>query len=343
MEMMKAILIERPFELSITEIPKPVIEKPDEVLIRVISGGICGSDIGIYTGTNSLATYPRIIGHEFGGRVEQVGSGVTGLKAGDVVAVDPVRSCGSCYACRHDRHNVCRSVEVVGVHRNGGFAEYVTAPANACHRIDTDRIPADLACLVEPYSIGAQVNSRADITADDTVLVMGSGPIGLGIMQVAKSRGAKVMMTDLVPERLEHALRSGADRVVNVKEEDLEKAVLEFAGGEGVSVACDSVCSLDSLPLAMKLVCPAGRVVELGLKDKPSAVPPVYFTKKEVSVFGSRLNNHRFPEVIRLFEEGLVRPEQMRTAVYPFTQAAEAFQLIREHPEKVCKVCLSFE
>ena len=103
---MKAIVVEKPFEIRIAEVEKPRITRGDEVLIRVISGGICGSDIGIYNGTNSLATYPRIIGHEYGGRIEEVGPEVTGLRPGDVVGVDPVRSCGHCYACSHHRHTV---------------------------------------------------------------------------------------------------------------------------------------------------------------------------------------------------------------------------------------------
>ncbi len=340
---MKAIVVEKPFEIKIAEVPKPQISAGNEVLIKVISGSICGSDVGIYNGTNSLASYPRIIGHEFGGRVEEVGSDVKNLHVGDIVAVDPVRSCGDCYACRHNRHNVCRSVEVVGVHRDGGFAEYVVAPAEDCYIVNTDKISADMACLVEPYSIGVQVNYRGEITANDTVLVMGSGPIGICIMQVAKARGARVMMTDIVPERLALALRAGADRVVDVRNEDLQAAVLEFAGGEGVSVACDSVCSLTSIPQAMDLVCPAGRVVVLGLKDKPSEIAQVAFTKKEVSVYGSRLNNYRFPEVISLFEEGRVHPEMIRSAAFRFEDVQQAFDLVMQHPEKICKVSLLFE
>jgi len=339
---MKSIVVEKPFVISVRETPKPELTRDDEVLIRVISGGICGSDIGIFNGTNSLATYPRIIGHEFGGRVEKVGSAVKALKEGDVVAVDPVRSCGHCYACSHNRHNVCREVEVVGVHRDGGFSEYVVAPAKNCYKIDTDKVPAHLCCMVEPYSIGVQVNYRGEITADDTVLVMGSGPIGICIMQVARARGARVMMTDIVPERLERAKALGAERVVNVKEEDLKAAVLEFSGGEGVAVAVDSVCSLTSLPEAIDLVCPAGRVVVLGLKDKPSEIAQVAFTKKETTVVGSRLNNNRFPEVIEMFEDGRLKPETLCSATYGFTDVGDAIKRIREHPEQVCKVCLRF-
>ena len=135
---MKAIKVIEPFKVEIVDVPKPVIERKDDVIIRITSGGICGSDIGIYNGTNSLATYPRLIGHEFGGIVTEVGEAVTAVKPGDKVAVDPVRSCGHCYACRIGRHNVCSTLEVMGVHRDGGFAEYVSAPEANVHIFQND-------------------------------------------------------------------------------------------------------------------------------------------------------------------------------------------------------------
>ncbi|MEG2258792.1 MAG: alcohol dehydrogenase catalytic domain-containing protein [Oscillospiraceae bacterium] len=153
---MKAVVVESPFNIKISDVPAPKIENPDEVLIKVKCGGICGSDIGIYKGTNSLASYPRIIGHEFGGFVEAVGSKVKNLKVGDLVAVDPVRPCGHCYACTHDRYNVCNDLEVIGVHRDGGFAEYAVAPEKNVYKLDPNKVPAELSCLVEPYSIGVQ-------------------------------------------------------------------------------------------------------------------------------------------------------------------------------------------
>lgn len=340
---MKAVVVDEPFKLRIAEVPNPEIKADDEVLIKVVAGGICGSDVGIYKGTNSLATYPRLIGHEYGGEVVEVGPAVKNVKVGDVVAVDPVRYCGHCYACTHGRHNVCSTLEVTGVHRDGGFAEYVVAPAEACYPLDTTKISKDLAGLVEPYSIGCQVNHRAETGEGDKVLVMGSGPIGATIMQFAKARGAWVMMTDIVDERLAKVKDMGADVVVNVAKEDLKEAVMKYTDNEGMTVVVDSVCSVDSFPQALDLACPAGRVVTLGTGAKPSAISEVDFTKKELNVVGSRLSNFRFPEVIEAFEKGLVTPEKLRTHTFHFTEAQKAFDFMKEHPEEVCKVALSFE
>lgn len=340
---MKAIVVDEPFKMKIKEMPMPEVSAHDEVLIKVICGGICGSDIGIYNGSNSLATYPRIIGHEFGGEIVKIGPGVKNVKVGDKVAVDPVRSCQKCYACTHDRHNVCSTLEVTGVHRDGGFAEYVVAPESAVYKVDTAKIPEDLICLVEPYSIGMQVNYRGRIQEGDKVLIMGSGPIGVAIMQVAKSRGALVMMTDLIDARLERAKYMGTDLTVNVSKEDLKQAVLDFTYGEGMPVVVDSVCSVDSLPQALDLACPAGRVITLGLGNKPSQIPQVAITKKEIDVIGSRLSNYHFKEVIEGFESGVLTPEKMCTNSFPFTKVEEAIELIQKHPEKVCKVTLNFD
>ena len=340
---MKAVLVDKPFEIRVAEVPKPEIKNPDDVLIRVKYGSICGSDIGIYKGTNSLATYPRLIGHEYGGVVEEIGPGVKDLKVGDVVAVDPVRSCGHCYACRSNRHNVCNTLEVTGVHRDGGFAEYVVAPEYASYKIDTDKVPLEVISLVEPYSIGMQVNHRGRIAAGDKVLVMGSGPIGITVMQVAKARGAQVMMTDLLDARLERAKALGADIVVNVKEKDLEAEVMAWTDGEGMPVIVDSVCIPSSFEQAVSLTSAAGRVVTLGLVNKPSAIASVQLVKKELDVVGSRLSNYRFPEVIKGFEDGSLTPAGIITSKFHFTEAEKAVKHLIENPADECKVVLSFE
>lgn len=340
---MKAVLVEKPGALKITDLPKPEITSPDQVLIRVLCGGICGSDVGIYKGTNSLASYPRIIGHEFGGRVEAVGGAVTAVKPGDYVAVDPVITCGHCYACTHGRHNVCSTLQVMGVHAQGGFSEYALVTEDAVYKVDVTKIAKELLCFVEPYSIGAEVNNRAYVTEGDKVLVMGSGPIGVAVMQVAKTRGAQVLMTDLVDSRLDRAADMGADRVLNTGEGDLRQAVMDFTGGEGMPVVVDTVCQPWSLEQAVSLTCPAGRVVVLSTGSEPAAVVPADVTKKELDILGSRLSNHCFPEVITLLEQGKLSPEKMQTSVYHYTQAQEAMERVMNHPETECKVILRFD
>ncbi|MDO5090966.1 MAG: zinc-binding alcohol dehydrogenase family protein [Cardiobacteriaceae bacterium] len=339
---MKAVLVKEPLNVAIVELPMPEITGPDEVLIKVVSGGICGSDIGIFSGGNALATYPRVIGHEFAGHVAAVGSGVKDLAEGDLVVADIVNSCGQCYACRSGHHNVCATLQVTGVHRDGGFAEYCKTTRDKIYKLDAAKIPAHLACLVEPYSVGAEVNARANITADDKVVVLGAGPAGLAIMEVARARGADVLITDIFDRRLELARQMGATRSVNVQHEDLRAAVKDFTQGDGAHVVADAVCSTQSVLDALDIVAPAGRFVALGTGAEPVPIPQIAFTKKGINVFGTRVNNHRFPEVIRLFEEGRVHPAIMHTHTFKFTAIADAFALLRSDKSQVCKIILEW-
>lgn len=339
---MKAIKVIEPFKVEIVEVPKPELEHRDDVMIRITSGGICGSDIGIYNGTNSLATYPRLIGHEFGGIVESVGPDVTNVKPGDQVAVDPVISCGHCYACKIGRHNVCRDLEVMGVHRDGGFAEYVKAPAKNVH-LYHKKIDESLLALAEPYTIGMEINKRAQIQKGDQVLIMGSGPIGICAMQVAKRNGARVIMTDLVKERLEIAKNMGADETVSVTEENLVERLDQLTDGEGIPVIVDTICTPSSFEESVQLACPAGRIVCLGLKDRPSSICMTDITKKELTIVGSRLNNNCFDEVIAGFEDGSLEPQKLMTKAYNYKEIKEALTMIIEHPKDVLKIVLKFE
>lgn len=339
---MKAIKVIEPFKVEIVDVPKPTIQNPDDVIVRITSGGICGSDIGIYNGTNSLATYPRLIGHEFGGIVTEIGADVTNVKVGDKVAVDPVVSCGHCYACKIGRHNVCRDLEVMGVHRDGGFSEFVSAPAQNVHKFHKDFDESYLG-LVEPFTIGVEINNRAQVTKGDKVLIMGSGPIGIAAMQVAKRNGAEVIMTDLVKERLDKALSMGADEVVLVSEENLEDRLMKFTDGEGIPVVVDTVCIPSSFEQSVQLACPAGRIVCIGLKDAPSQITMADITKKELTIVGSRLNNNCFDEVIAGFEDGSLHPEDLMTKAYNYNDIMDALTMIKEHPQDVLKIVLKFE
>lgn len=339
---MKAIKVIEPFNVQIVEVPKPTITKPDDVIVKITSGGICGSDIGIWNGTNSLATYPRLIGHEFGGIVTEVGSDVTSIKIGDKVAVDPVVSCGECYACKIGRHNVCANLEVMGVHRDGGFAEYISASEKNIHKFTKD-FDDSLLGIVEPFTIGMEINNRAQITKGDKVLIMGSGPIGIAAMQVAKRNGADVIMTDLVRERLDKALSMGADEVVLVSEENLEERLMKFTDGEGIPVVIDTVCIPSSFEQSVQLACPAGRVVVIGLKNQPSAISMAEITKKELTIVGSRLNCNCFDEVIAGFEDNSLNPEKLMTKAFNYKDIMEALDMIKNHPQDVLKIVLKFE
>ena len=192
---MKAVYVNEAHRLEIVELPKPEIRHDNEVLIRITSAGICSSDQEIAAGVHPFARYPMIIGHEFGGVVEAVGAGVSRAAVGDKVTVDPVTSCGRCHSCLRGKPNVCLHLAIMGVHRDGGFAQYAVVPEQDVYVFRSPDVDVSLLGLAEPYSIGMQANFRAGTRKGDRVMVLGAGPIGICAMQEARWRGAEVTMT----------------------------------------------------------------------------------------------------------------------------------------------------
>lgn len=339
---MKAARVISPKNLEICEVPMPEIKNSREVLIKVKSVGICGSDIHIYHGTNPVATYPRVIGHEIAGQIVQIGDEVSNFKVEDHVVVDPVINCGHCYACSVGRPNVCSNINIFGVHLDGGYQEYLVVPVENVHRI-SKQLSWEAAAMVEPFTISAEVVSRAAITSKDTVFIMGAGPIGLCILQAVKRIGARCLISDLMDSRLEKAKEFGADIVINPTRQDVNEIVMKENNGQGVPVVIDAVCIPQTFEQALKLACPAGRVLVLGLTTTPSQVQQLDIMKKELDVRGSRLSNRKFPEVIEWFKNGEVRPEALVSHVFSFYDVKKAMEHAENNPSGTYKVILKFD
>jgi len=339
---MKSIVIPKPGEISVLERPMPAEPDKDEVIVRVKAAGICGSDLHIYHGRSAFATYPRVIGHEIAGEIYKAGSMVKDFKPGDKVAVDPVISCGECYACRIGRHNVCSSVKVLGVHVDGGYSKYIKVNAGNVHRIP-DYLSWEEAAVIEPFSIAAEAVDRGRLCAGDSVLICGAGPIGLVILQAVKRVGAKAMIIDIIDSRLERAKEMGADQVVNTGKTDLEKVVMDFTNSEGVNLIFEATGSISLFELCVsRLVSQAGRIVVLGFPEEPAKIAPIDIMKRELDIVGSRLNRNKFPEVIRWLEAKEIEPSAIISHVFPMERVKGAFRLYDEEPEKVCKIILTF-
>lgn len=338
---MQAIEVTKPGQISIVERPLPEY-KENEVLIQVKAAGICGSDVHIYHGKNAFATYPRVVGHEFVGEVVKVGSGVENLHIGDRVAVDPVIACGHCYACRIGRHNVCKTLNVLGVHRDGGYREYVAVDSKNAHKLP-EKLSWEIASLIEPYTIAAQVMERGRLVADDTVLICGAGPIGLMILQAVKMVGARVAIMDVLETRLNRAKEMGADLIINAKTGELTEEVLKFTNGEGASLIYEATGNVSVLETCItKIASPAGRVVVLGFSTDLIKIPQVAIMSRELEIIGTRLNRGKFPEVIEWFAKGLVQPEKVLSHTFSSSDAQKAFEFMDSNPEEVCKIVLKF-
>ena len=235
---MVAIVVEKPNVMSFGD-DNSGDPGPGELLLEVARAGICGSDMHILHGANLFATYPRIIGHEFAGRIAEVGPGVAGFAIGDRAVIDPVVPCGACYPCRIGRPNVCAHLKVFGVHLDGGFRHRLVVPARNAVKVPPG-MPDDVAALAEPYSVAANVLSRTGCGPQDVVLIYGAGTAGLTALQVARLKGARCIVSDPDEQRLHRAAAFGADVTINPLSTEVPAAVRDELDGIGPSLVIDA-------------------------------------------------------------------------------------------------------
>ena len=343
MKTMKGIRIEKPEALRVVEMEVPELNPTDNVLVRIKAAGICGSDVGIYHGTNAAATYPRIIGHEMVGEVVQTASTARKVKIGDRVIIDQVKSCGQCWACRHGRPNVCQHLQVRGVHIDGGYREYMAVPDADCYLLP-DSLRYEDAVLIEPTTIALQACSRAQIAPDDEVLILGVGALGTRMLSIAKLSGAKIIVADVVDERLQEALENGADHAVNLMKEDLgEKLKAYTTDGYGPTLSIDCACTKDSLGTLIRVTGNAGRIITMGFSITPTEVTNFGITSKELDIRGSRLQNRKFQTAIDLIREGKIDLDHKISHTFHFLDAQKAFDFNDSRDPSIRKIVLTFD
>ncbi len=339
---MKAVQIVKPNEMKIIDVEKPVIDSVNNVLIRMTAAGICGSDVGIYHGTNAAATYPRIIGHEIVGRVDEVGEGITSLKVGDRVIVNQVTSCGHCWPCRMGRGNVCDELKVRGVHIDGGYREFLAVPESDCY-ILPDELEDKDAIMIEPTTIGIQACHRAELEKDDMLLIFGAGALGSSILKVARLYCDHIIVADIQDDKLREARENGAKYTINPLKEDLVEKVKEYTFGHGTTVSIDAACVKDSLLQLLKATGNAGRVITMGFSVSPTEVNQFLITSKELDVRGSRLQNKRFGDAIELIREGKLNLAGSVSHTFPLIKAQEAFDFVDSKDPSIRKIALTFD
>lgn len=339
---MNAIQVVGPGEMRLIERGIPSIEKPDDVLIKVRAAGICGSDAHILHGTNPVAIYPLIPGHEIAGEVVEVGDAVSRLQKGDRVVLEPITYCGECYACRKGRQNVCSNLRVNGAHVDGGFQEYFRASEKQLHKFPAG-ITFEQAALIEPFTIGAQANWRGGITKGDTALIYGAGPIGLITLETAKSLGAVCIVSEISQTRRELAEKFGADLVVNPERQDLCSEVAAFTDNMGPNVIFEAAGANALFEQALDIASTAGTVVVMNLMVSPASIAMAPIVKKELNIVGTRLQNNKFQEVIASFSEKLHKVDMLSTHFYNYRDFREAFDIFDDKNSGACKIVLTFD
>ncbi len=270
-ETMKAVVKTRPGPgLELCDVPIPVVG-PNDVLVKTRAASICGTDLHIYNWDPWAASRikpPIIVGHEFCGDVVQAGAAVTSVKVGDFISAESHIVCNVCDLCRTGNAHICRNVKIIGVDRDGTFAEYVSIPA-ANAWVNPPDMPAEIAALQENFGNAVHTALATPVIARK-VLVTGCGPVGLMTIEVARAAGARSLYaSDISAYRLNLAKKIGADLTVNVKDKDLRAAVLEETGGEGVDVLLEMSGAPSAIRDGFALLKAGGHAVLLGLPSKP--------------------------------------------------------------------------
>ena len=338
---MKAVMIEKPWDIKVVEREVPQL-KDGEALIKVKAAGICGSDIGAFRGTNNLVSYPRVIGHEIAGEIVALkGDNPKGFSVGDRVVVDPYLYCGHCYACSIGRTNCCEDLHVLGVHVDGGMAEYYAHPSSMLVKMP-EGMSWEMAAMAEPLTISLHGVHRGKIAKDEYALFYGAGPIGMLAALVAKLYGATPIVVDLVEERLEFVKSLGIEYTINSGKENVVERVREITKGKMVQCVMEATGANACIRQALDVVCNAGRIVYTGWPKKTTDFPTDIITKKELDIRGGRTSAGEFEEALEIINENKIPVKALLTKCISVSEAPETVTDIEKNPGNYMKVVATF-
>ena len=341
---MKALVYTKPYCFEYSDFPEPELGD-DDVLIRVKACGICGSDVHGFTGKTGRRIPPLIMGHEAAGIIEETGKNVKGFKKSDRVCFDSTVYCNKCQACRNGYYNRCESRQVLGVSipgskRHGAFAEYVVAPSWIVSKIP-DNLSFVNSALLEPTSIGIHAASRAPISTDDTVVVIGAGTIGLFILQACRLKGAtNIVVADINEFRLDVASKLGADKIVNPLKSDLKEVVLSQTKDKGADVTFEAVGYAKTFGDAVSVTKTGGHVVAVGNLEKKAEFDLQELVARELTFTGSYASSGEFRDCIDLVASGKINVEPLISDISPLEEGPHAFDRLLKAQENLLKIVL---
>ncbi len=341
---MLAARLHNVLDLKIDDLPVPE-PKDGEVLLRVKAVGVCGSDVHHYAEGgigDERVIEPMVLGHEFAALVEAVGPGVKGVKAGDRVAVDPARSCGVCEHCRQGNPNLCPDVRFCGTPPiNGALRQFMAYPSENLFPLPRSIDYAEGAML-EPLGVAIHSVDLGKLRVADTVAVLGCGPIGLLVIELARLSGvSQIFATELLPSRLEAAQRLGATTVINAEREDPVEKIRRATGGRGVDVAFEAAGALETPQQAAEVTRPGGRVVLIGIpSEDETPFKASTIRRKGLTLKLVRRMKHTYPRAITLVEQGMADVSSLITHRFPLERAREAFELVRTYADGVIKAVI---
>lgn len=341
---MKAMLLREYKNLELTDMPTPAIG-PDDVLVRVRACGICGSDVHGFDGSTGRRIPPLVMGHEAAGVIERVGERVTDLTPGDRVTFDSTVSCGTCFFCRRGEINLCDNRRVLGVscgdyRQHGAFAEFVAVPRQIVYRLPDD-LPFEQAALVEAVSVAVHAVNITPVSLGDTAAVIGSGMIGLLVIQAAKAAGCgRVIAIDLDPRKLELAKQLGADEVIDASSDDTVAKIKESTAGRGADVVFEVVGTTATVNTAVQAVRKGGSVTLVGNLSPKVELPLQVVVTRQLTLRGSCASSGEYPQCMELMASGRINVKPLISAVAPLDEGPQWFKRLYEHEPGLMKVVL---
>lgn len=320
---MKTLVCTKPGEFAYEEREAPVLQE-GQAIIRIKRIGICGTDLHAFEGTQPFFEYPRILGHELAGELVAA-DGAPGFEIGERVSFIPYFYCGDCIACRSGLPNCCANIRVCGVHVNGGFVEYLSVPSYSL--LHGEGLSFDELSLVEPLAIGAHGVRRAGVKEGEFVLVVGAGPIGLGVAEFARIAGGQVIVMDINDQRLAFCRdRLSIPYAVNPLNGDVMEKLKEITHGDMPTVVIDATGNLKAINNAFSYMAQGARYVLVGLQKGEICFSHPEFHKREATLMSSRnATREDFEHVIASMKKGLVKPTNYITHRVQFGEVKDQF------------------
>ncbi|NUQ63986.1 MAG: galactitol-1-phosphate 5-dehydrogenase [Pirellulales bacterium] len=341
---MKALVLTQYHQFEYLDVPEPRIGEED-VLVEVKACGICGSDVHGMDGSTGRRIPPIIMGHEASGVIVRVGSRVDGWSVGDRVTFDSTASCGQCHYCRQGRVNLCDRRRVLGVscqefRCDGAYAERVAVPQRILYRLP-DELSFERAAMVEPVSVAVHAAGRVPVRLNDTAVVVGTGMIGLLVVQALRLSGCRrILAVDLDRRKLDLACRFGADEGICPDAADVARIVRDRTGGRGADLALEVVGLPATVSLAVECCRRGGSVGLIGNLTPQVPLPLQTVVTRELTLFGSYASSGEYPACLELIARGAIDVDAMISAVAPLSEAPTWFQRLYRGDEALMKVIL---
>lgn len=341
---MRALVLTRYNQFSLDDIPEPEIG-PEDVLVAVRACGICGSDVHGMDGSSGRRRPPIVMGHEAAGVIARTGKDVKGWATGDRVTFDSTIYCGNCDFCRSGDINLCDQRRVLGVsceeyRQAGAFAEYIAVPQRILYRVP-DGISFEQAALIEPFTIAFHAVKRAAPALNDSVVIVGCGMIGLALLQALRLSGCgKIIVVDTAPDRLEQALKLGADFAVNSARENPLETILKLTSRVGVAHAFEAVGVAPTVDLAVRSVRKGGTVTLVGNVTAKVELPLQVVVTHELTLHGSCASAGDYPACLDMMARGKLDVKPLLSAVAPLAEGASWFERLHAREPGLLKVIL---